>query len=104
MVAFLDNLTDDNFMLKVLGEEDKLLENMTNIVEPLFKQYVLDDETNLRVFDEIVADLIEYYYREYSSRLTIAGLIYDILGELGNLKKEDIDNIDWILQKSRFKT
>jgi len=90
MIAFINELAENNVILESLYEDDKIIEKITNDIEPLFEAEVLNKPENKQVFDSIVSQLIDYYERETLSRRTLAGILYDIGGELGDMSLDDI--------------
>ena len=90
MISFVNELVEGNLILESLYEDDKVVEKITNDVEPLFEQEVLNKPENKKIFDNIMEQLIAYYEREVLSRRTVAGVLYDIAGELGNMSLEEI--------------
>lgn len=90
MIAFLNNLCEDNTIIDLLSAEDKTLDNIENEIEPLFKEKVIDNEEYLKAFNEIVNDLSDYYYEDVLNKRTIGGLLYSIAGTLSEFSEADL--------------
>ena len=90
MIAFLNNLCEDNTIIDLLSAEDKTLDNIENEIEPLFKEKVINNEEYLKAFNEIVNDLSDYYYEDVLNKRTIGGLLYSIAGTLSEFSEADL--------------
>lgn len=93
MLAFCNNLVQDNLIIESLYDEDKLEEKIENIVEPFFREQVLNIPEIKEIFDGIVCQIISYMDREYNSRNHISGFIYDLFSDLGDLTMDDIEKL-----------
>lgn len=93
MIAFCNNLVQDNLIIESLYDEDKLEEKIENIVEPFFREQVLNRPEIKGIFDDIVCQIISYMDREYNSRNHISGFIYDLFSDLGDLTMDDIEKL-----------
>ena len=93
MIAFLDNLIEENMLIEALGDDNKLIEKLYNTIEPLFEQHILMVEEYYTVFNDLVEQIEEYMVRQNNNRYTVSGLIYTILDEVGNMKPEEITRI-----------
>lgn len=82
MIAFVNNLVENNLIIETLYDEKDLENKMNEIVEPLFEQEMAE-EGYKESFDEIVADIEDYMFREYEMRNTTSGFLYDIFNDLG---------------------
>lgn len=90
MITFTNNLVENNLVIESLYNVDDIENKMADIVEPLFKEEVLEKPEALESFNEIVSELEEYMEREVEMRLTISGFLYDFVEDLGGLSMEDI--------------
>lgn len=90
MIAFLNNLCEDNTIIDLLSAEDKTLDNIENEIEPLFKEKIINNEEYLKAFNEIVNDLSDYYYEDVLNKRTIGGLLYSIAGTLSEFSEADL--------------
>ncbi len=93
MIAFLNNLCEDNTIIDLLSAEDKTLDNIENEIEPLFKEKIINDEEYLKAFNEIVNDLSNYYYEDVLNKRTIGGLLYSIAGTLSEFSEADLTSM-----------
>lgn len=90
MITFTNNLVENNLVIESLYNVDDIENKMANIVEPLFKEEVLDKPEALESFNEIVSELQDYMEREVEMRLTISGFLYDFAEDLGGVSMEDL--------------
>lgn len=93
MIAFLNNLVENNLILETLHDIETLEQKLNEEVEPLFTQLVVENETYLEVFEDIVGQMEDYMIRAYKNRQTVAGFFYDIINEIGDMSLEDVSNI-----------
>lgn len=100
MIAFLNNLADGDAVIDILSKEDTTLEVIENEIEPLFKEKVLSNEEYNKAFDEIVADLNDYYYEDVLNKRTITGLLYSIAGTLSEFSEADIEGMVKTMQSA----
>lgn len=100
MISFLNAINEDEKILVELAKAGNVIELMEKDLEPMFEEYVLNDEEKYTAFEEIVEDLTKYYDREVKRHNHITSLIYDTLDELGDLDQGDIVEIVQNLVKS----
>ena len=93
MIAFLNNLCEDNTIIDLLSAEDKTLDNIENEIEPLFKEKIINNEEYLKAFNEIVDDLSNYYCEDVLNKRTISGLLYSIAGTLSEFSEADLTGL-----------
>lgn len=93
MIAFLNNLCEDNSIIDLLSSEDKTLDNIENEIEPLFKEKIIDNEEYLKAFNEIVDDLSNYYHEDVLNKRTITGLLYSVAGILSEFSEADLTSM-----------
>lgn len=99
MICFLDQLSNDSSIIKLVAKTGDLLEEMYSEIEPIFKEYVLDNEENKIIFEQIVEDLLEYFYNEIENNRHGSIMIKKTLQELGSLTPQDIQTISQSLLK-----
>lgn len=93
MIAFANNLVENNLIIEALYDEQELENKMLEVVEPLFEQEIVK-EGYKESFEEIVMDIEDYMYREYEMRSTVSGFLYDLFNDLGEVDiNEMVDNI-----------
>ena len=90
MIAFLDNMIEENMLIEALGEDKNLMDKLYDVIEPLYIEHIQKNEENYRVFTDIVEQLEEYLERESLNKHSITGLLYTVLDEIGNMKPEEI--------------
>lgn len=90
MIAFLDNMIEENMLIEALGEDKNLMDKLYDVIEPLYIEHIQKNEENYRVFTDIVEQLEEYFEREVMNKHSIPGLLYTVLDEIGNMKPEEI--------------
>ena len=90
MIAFLDNMIEENMLIEALGEDKNLMNKLYDVIEPLYIEHIQKNEENYRVFTDIVEQLEEYFEREVMNKHSIPGLLYTVLEEVGNMKPEEI--------------
>lgn len=93
MITFCNNLVENNLIIESLYNEENIESKMETIVEPFFKEQVLDKPEVKEIFDDVVYQVIAYMDREYDSRNYITGFIYDFLADLGDFTMEDIEKL-----------
>lgn len=93
MIAFLNNLCEDNSIIDLLSSEDKTLDNIENEIEPLFKEKIINNEEYLKTFNEIVDDLSNYYHEDVLNKRTITGLLYSVAGILSEFSEADLTSM-----------
>lgn len=93
MIAFANNLVENNLIIETLYDEKELENKMLNVVEPLFLQEITK-EGYKESFEEIVMDIEDFMYREYEMRSSISGFLYDLFSDLGEIDiNEMVNNI-----------
>lgn len=90
MIAFLDNMIEENMLIEALGEDKNLMDKLYDVIEPLYIEHIQKNEENYRVFTDIVEQLEEYLEREVMNKHSIPGLLYTVLEEIGNMKPDEI--------------
>lgn len=91
MIAFLDNLCENDAIIDLLSDEGSALDSIKDKIEPLFKEKVIDSEEYLKIFNDIVKDLDNYYHDDVLNKRTISGALYSISDIFGGLKLSDIE-------------
>ena len=91
MIAFVNNLVENNLIIETLYDEQELENKMLEVVEPLFAQEIVK-EGYKESFEEIVMDIEDYMYREYEMRNTISGFLYDLFHDLGEVDINEMAN------------
>lgn len=99
MICFLDQLSSDSSIIKLVAKTGDLLEEMYSEIEPVFKEYVLDNEENKIIFEQIVEDLLDYFHNEIENNRHGSIMIKKTLQELGSLTPQDIQTITQSLLK-----
>lgn len=103
MITFVNGLVENNVIIESLYDEANLETKISTEIEPLFEEEVLNKEDRLAVYKDIVSQMKEYMKREAANRVSIAGVIYDLLEELGNMPVEDlVKNITSIISSGIF--
>ena len=103
MITFVNGLAENNVVIESLYDEANLETKISTEIEPLFEKEVLNKEDRLAVYKDIVGQMKEYMKREAANRVSIAGVIYDLLEELGNMPIEDlVKNITSIISSGIF--
>ena len=103
MITFVNGLAKNNVIIESLYDEANLETKISTEIEPLFEKEVLNKEDRLTVYKDIVSQMKEYMKREAANRVSIAGVIYDLLEELGNMPIEDlVKNITSIISSGIF--
>ena len=103
MITFVNGLAENNVVIESLYDEANLETKISTEIEPLFEKEVLNKEDRLAVYKDIVSQMKEYMKREAANRVSIAGVIYDLLEELGNMPIEDlVKNIISIISSGIF--
>lgn len=103
MITFVNGLAENNVIIESLYDEANLETKISTEIEPLFEEEVLNKEDRLAVYKDIVSQMKEYMKREAANRVSIAGVIYDLLEELGNMPVEDlVKNITSIISSGIF--
>lgn len=103
MITFVNGLAENNVIIESLYDEANLETKISTEIEPLFEKEVLNKEDRLAVYKDIVSQMKEYMKREAANRVSIAGVIYDLLEELGNMPIEDlVKNITSIISSGIF--
>lgn len=92
MIAFVNNLVENNLIIEILHDEKELESKMIDIVEPLFAQEIIK-EGYQESFNEIVDDVEDYMFRMYESNNTLAGMLYTIAESFGDTNIEELINI-----------
>ena len=93
MICFLNNMVEENLILNTLASEEELEEKMTEIVEPMYLEYVVKNEEARDSFEDIVYQIIDFMDREYTIQQSGAGMLSKIMDTLGSLTMEDITTI-----------
>ena len=103
MITFVNGLAENNVVIESLYDEANLETKISTEIEPLFEKEVLNKEDRLAVYKDIVSQMKEYMKREAANRVSIAGVIYDLLEELGIMPIEDlVKNITSIISSGIF--
>ena len=103
MITFVNGLAENNVVIESLYDEANLETKISTEIEPLFEKEVLNKEDRLAVYKDIVSQMKEYMKREAANRVSIAGVVYDLLEELGNMPIEDlVKNITSIISSGIF--
>ena len=103
MITFVNGLAENNVVIESLYDEANLETKISTEIEPLFEKEVLNKEDRLAVYKDIVSQMKEYMKREAANRVSIVGVIYDLLEELGNMPIEDlVKNITSIISSGIF--
>ncbi len=93
MIAFCNNLVENNIIIETLYDETNIVEKVETIIEPFFEEEVINKPTVLEIFYDIVNQITRYMEREYASRNYITGFVYDIAEELGDLSPEGVEEM-----------
>ena len=92
MIAFVNNLVENNLIIEILHDEKELESKMLDIVEPLFTQE-LAKEGYGESFNEIVDDIEDYMFRMYESNNTLAGMLYTVAESFGDTNIEELISV-----------
>ena len=57
MICMLDAMAENNVIIEALADDDKIMETMVKDIEPLYEQYIKNNEENYKVFLNIVEDI-----------------------------------------------
>lgn len=90
MLGFLDNIIEGNILLEELAKSTRLVSELEDTIEPLYKDVVVSNELYLQVYNELLKEIIDYADREVENNHNLTGLLYNIIDGLGELKQEDI--------------
>ena len=93
MLGFLDNVIDGDTLLESLAESTRLVNEIEDKIEPLYQKIIVNDEANLKLFNELFDELEEYCNREVESNRRMTGFLYTILEELGSITPEEVINL-----------
>lgn len=93
MIAFVNNMVEDDIIIEALYDSDKLEEKITDMIEPIFDEKVLGDEETKQSFYEICEDIIDYIDRDVYFRQSIAGFLYDLTEDIGELDLPSIGSM-----------
>lgn len=85
MIAFINNLVENDLIIETLSNGDKIEEKMYTIVEPIFKEKVLSNEEYLDSYRIIVQNIKEYLDREHTIHSNIAGVLFDFIDLFGEV-------------------
>ena len=92
MIAFVNNLVENNLIIEILHDEKELESKMLDIVEPLFTQELVK-EGYRESFNEIVDDIEDYMFRMYESNNTLAGMLYTVAESFGDTNIEELISV-----------
>lgn len=93
MITFTNNLVENNLVIESLYNVDDIEEKVSTIVEPLFKTEVMEKPERLEVYNNIVEQVTKYMDREVNINMTIAGMLNNLVTQLGTMNIEDIMNV-----------
>lgn len=100
MICMLDAMAENNVIIEALADDDKIMETMVKDIEPLYEQYIKNNEENYKVFLNIVEDISSYNKRAVENKRTLGGILYKLSDALGNLTMEDLEKFSGFIQKS----
>ena len=100
MIGMLDAMAENNVIIEALADDDKIMETMVKDIEPLYEQYIKNNEENYKVFLNIVEDISSYNKRAVENKRTLGGILYKLSDALGNLTMEDLEKFSGFIQKS----
>ena len=95
MISFVNALVEENVIVYCLSEEDKLMEKLEKVIEPLFNQHIKTNERAYEVYNLLIDDLIDYMEREHENSLSVVGIltsIAEVLSEIDYQKLLDMVN------------
>ena len=90
MLGFLDNVIEGNTLLEELAKSTRLVSELEDTIEPLYKDIIVSNELYLQVYNELLDEIIDYANREVENNHNLTGLLYNIIDGLGELNQEDI--------------
>lgn len=85
MISFVNALVEENVIVYCLADEDKLMEKLENIIEPLFNEKIKSNNELYEIYNELTDDLIDFMEREHENNLSITGILNSIIEVLSGI-------------------
>ena len=85
MIGFVNAIVEENVIVYCLADEDKLIDRLTNDVEPLFIEHIINNAEAYDVYVELTDEFIDYMEREHENNLSIVGVLNSIINVIGDL-------------------
>lgn len=93
MISFVNALVEENIIVYCLADEDKLIDRLTNDVEPLFVEHIINNAEAYDVYVELTNELIDYMEREHENNLSIIGVVNSVIDTISNADLSQVVNM-----------
>ena len=102
MISFVNALVEENVIVYCLADEDKLMDKLENVIEPLFNEHIKNNQELFYIYNELTDDLIDFMEREHENNLSVVGILNSMVEVLSGVDYQKI--IDLISNTVEEKT
>lgn len=85
MISFVNALVEENVIVYCLADEDKLMDKLENVIEPLFNEHIKNNQELFYIYNELTDDLIDFMEREHENNLSVVGILNSIIEVLSGI-------------------
>lgn len=90
MISFVNALVEENVIVYCLADEDKLMDKLENVIEPLFNEHIKNNQELFYIYNELTDDLIDFMEREHENNLSVVGILNSIVEVLSEVDYQKI--------------
>lgn len=93
MISFVNALVEENVIVYCLADEDKLMDKLENVIEPLFNEHIKNNKELFYIYNELTDDLIDFMEREHENNLSVVGILNSIMDALSGIDYQRVLDI-----------
>ena len=93
MISFVNALVEENVIVYCLADEDKLMDRLENVIEPLFNEHIKNNKEIFYIYNELTDDLVDFMEREHENSLSVVGILNSIMDALSGIDYQRVLDI-----------
>ena len=93
MISFVNALVEENVIVYCLADEDKLMDRLENVIEPLFNEHIKNNKEIFYIYNELTDDLVDFMEREHENNLSVVGILNSIMDALSGIDYQRVLDI-----------
>lgn len=93
MISFVNALVEENVIVYCLADEDKLMDKLENVIEPLFNEHIKNNKELFYIYNELTDDLVDFMEREHENNLSVVGILNSVVEVLSGIDYQKIVDI-----------
>ncbi len=90
MISFVNALVEENVIVYCLADEDKLMDKLEKVIEPLFNEHIKSNQELFYIYNELTDDLIDFMEREHENNLSVVGILNSMVEVLSGVDYQKI--------------